>query len=59
VHRHEAQLAGAIKGRDIARAAVKSREETVVKLTKRVEGLEGEVAGLKALVSALGARKGK
>ena len=59
VHRHEAQLAGAIKGRDIARAAVKSREETVVKLTKRVEGLEGEVAGLKALVSALGVRKGK
>jgi len=58
-HRHEAQLAGAIKGRDIARAAVKSREETVVKLTRRVEGLEGEVVGLKALVSALGVRKGK
>jgi len=57
LRRHEAQMTGAVKGRDIARQAVKSREETIVKLTKRIEGLEGEVGGLKALVGALG--KGK
>jgi len=54
LRRNEAQLVGAVKGRDIARQAVKVREETVAKLTGRVEGLEEEVAGLKALVSALG-----
>lgn len=59
LRRHEAQLAGAVKGRDIARQAVKSREETVAKLTSRIEGLEGENAGLKALVSALGLEKGR
>jgi hypothetical protein len=57
LRRHEAQMTGAVKGRDIARQAVKSREETIVKLTKRVEGLEGEVGGLKALVGALGKTK--
>jgi len=54
LRRNEAQLAGAVKGREIARQAVKAREETVAKLTGRLEGLEEEVAGLKALVSALG-----
>lgn len=54
LRRNEAQLAGAMKGREIVRQAVKAREETVVKLTGRVEGLEEEVAGLKALISALG-----
>lgn len=54
LRRNEAQLAGAMKGRDIARQAVKAREETAARLTGRVEGLEEEIAGLKALVSALG-----
>ena len=54
LRRSEVQLAGAVKGRDVARQAVKAREETVARLTERVHGLEEEIAGLKALVSALG-----
>ena len=49
LQRHTLRAQGIVKGRDVAREAVRRRDETIERQRVRIEGLEGEVASLRAL----------